>query len=48
MYSAMSLPVDPPKTGKIAVKDINHFVDEVLKVYTVSGKNGALKGKTKS
>jgi hypothetical protein len=26
---------DPPKTGKIAVKVINHYGDEVLKVYEV-------------
>ena len=28
-----SYPFDPPKTGKIAVKVINHYGDEVLKVY---------------
>jgi adenine-specific DNA-methyltransferase len=28
-------PFDPPKSGKIAVKVINHIGDEVLKVYTV-------------
>ena len=33
LYSATSQPFDPPKTGKIAVKVINHFGDEVLKVY---------------
>jgi adenine-specific DNA-methyltransferase len=26
---------DPPKSGKIAVKVINHFGDEALKVYPV-------------
>ena len=26
----------PPSTGKIAVKVINHYGDEVLKVYNVS------------
>lgn len=28
-------PFDRPKTGKIAVKVINHFGDEVLKVFPV-------------
>ena len=35
LYSATSQPFDPPKSGKIAVKVINHFGDEVLKVYSV-------------
>jgi adenine-specific DNA-methyltransferase len=35
LYSAKSVPFDPPKKGKIAVKVINHFGDEVLKVYNV-------------
>jgi len=35
LYSATSQPFDPPKSGKIAVKVINHFGDEVLKVYPV-------------
>jgi adenine-specific DNA-methyltransferase len=35
LYSATSQPIDPPKSGKIAVKVINHFGDEVLKVYAV-------------
>ncbi len=42
LYSATSQPFDPPKSGKIAVKVINHFGDEVLKVYPV-----AAPGKTK-
>jgi len=33
LYSTMSYPFDPPETGKIAVKVINHYGDEVLKVY---------------
>jgi adenine-specific DNA-methyltransferase len=33
LYSARSVPFDPPKNGKIAVKVINHYGDEVLKVY---------------
>jgi adenine-specific DNA-methyltransferase len=35
LYSTKSRPFDPPKTGKIAVKVINHYGDEVLKVYNV-------------
>jgi adenine-specific DNA-methyltransferase len=40
LYRTTSQPFDPPKTGKIAVKVINHYGDEVLKVYEVqsSGK----------
>jgi adenine-specific DNA-methyltransferase len=33
LYSARSRPFPPPKSGKIAVKVINHFGDEVLKIY---------------
>lgn len=33
LYSATSQPFDPPRSGKIAVKVINHYGDEVLKVY---------------
>src|SRR5438105_6733165 len=35
LYRAVSQPFDPPRSGKIAVKVINHFGDEVLKVYPV-------------
>jgi adenine-specific DNA-methyltransferase len=35
LYSTRSVPFDPPKKGKIAVKVINHYGDEVLKVYHV-------------
>jgi len=35
LYSTVSRPFDPPTTGKIAVKVINHYGDEVLKVYEV-------------
>jgi adenine-specific DNA-methyltransferase len=35
LYSTTSYPFDSPKTGKIAVKVINHYGDEVLKVYSV-------------
>jgi adenine-specific DNA-methyltransferase len=34
LYSAVSRPFQPPKTGKIAVKVINHYGDEVMKVYS--------------
>ncbi len=33
LYSTVSQPFDQPKTGKLAVKVINHYGDEVLKVY---------------
>ena len=36
LYSATSQPFDPPKSGKIAVKVINHFGDEVMKVFRVA------------
>jgi adenine-specific DNA-methyltransferase len=36
LYATTSLPFDPPKTGKIAVKVINHYGDEVMKVYPIS------------
>lgn len=35
LYSAKSRPFPKPKSGKIAVKVINHYGDEVLKVYRV-------------
>jgi adenine-specific DNA-methyltransferase len=35
LYSTTSVPFDPPATGRIAVKVINHFGDEVLQVYDV-------------
>jgi adenine-specific DNA-methyltransferase len=35
LYSAVSRPFDIPKSGKIAVKVINHLGDEVMKVYRV-------------
>ncbi len=33
LYSTVSRPFDKPETGKIAVKVINHYGDEVLKVF---------------
>jgi adenine-specific DNA-methyltransferase len=35
LYSATSRPFPRPPTGRIAVKVINHFGDEILKVYMV-------------
>jgi len=36
LYSTVSRPFDIPETGKIAIKVINHYGDEVLKVYEVN------------
>jgi len=35
LYTTASRPFDPPETGKIAVKVINHYGDEVVRVYGV-------------
>ncbi len=35
LYSTVSRPFDRPQSGKIAVKVINHYGDEVMKVYEV-------------
>ena len=35
LYATTSVPFDPPKGGRVAVKVINHFGDEVLKVYPI-------------
>ena len=35
LYSTQSYPFEKPSSGKIAVKVINHYGDEVLKVYEV-------------
>ena len=35
LYSTTSRPFPPPKTGKIAVKAINHYGDEILQIYPV-------------
>ncbi len=35
LYSTVSRPFEKPETGKIAVKVINHYGDEVLKVFDV-------------
>jgi hypothetical protein len=35
LYLTRSRPFSAPETGKIAVKVINHYGDEVLKVYDV-------------
>ena len=36
LYSTKSFPFDSPSTGKIALKVINHYGDEVLKVYEIN------------
>jgi len=41
LYSTVSRPFDPPSTGKIAVKVINHYGDEVLKVYECATQPGS-------
>ena len=35
LYSTVSRPFDKPESGKIAIKVINHYGDEVLKVFQV-------------
>ena len=35
LYSTESMPFDKPATGKLAVKVINHYGDEVMKVYSL-------------
>ena len=35
LYTTKSLPFPNPATGKIAIKVINHFGDEAMKVYEV-------------
>ena len=35
LYSTVSRPFDKPESGKIAVKVINHYGDEVLKVFEI-------------
>ena len=35
LYSTISRPFDKPESGKIAVKVINHYGDEVLKVFEI-------------
>jgi len=35
LYRTVSRPFDKPESGKIAIKVINHYGDEVLKVFTV-------------
>ncbi len=35
LYQTESRPFDPPSTGKIAVKVINDYGDEVMKVFPI-------------
>ena len=37
LYRTTSIPFAPPNSGRIAVKAINHYGDEVMKVYQVDG-----------
>jgi adenine-specific DNA-methyltransferase len=39
LYTIVSRPFATPESGKIAVKVINHYGDDVLQVYTVNGKD---------
>ena len=41
LYSTVSRPFDAPSTGKIAVKVINHYGDEALKVYSAPSEGDA-------
>ena len=41
LHSAISFPFKPPASGKIAVKVINHYGDEVLKVFDIRDARGA-------
>ena len=43
LYSTVSRPFEAPSTGKIAVKVINHYGDEVLKVYAVPRESGLVR-----
>jgi adenine-specific DNA-methyltransferase len=45
LYQTVSRPFDAPSTGKIAVKVINHYGDEVLKVYSTQPRE-TMKGET--
>jgi adenine-specific DNA-methyltransferase len=38
VYSTVSRPFAPPETGRIAAKVINHYGDEVLKVFDIEVK----------
>jgi adenine-specific DNA-methyltransferase len=42
LYSTKSYPFDAPKSGKIAVKVINHYGDEVMKVYEAAKAQGVM------
>jgi adenine-specific DNA-methyltransferase len=39
LYSTVSRPFAPPDTGRIAVKVINHYGDEVLKVFDLEAES---------
>lgn len=40
LYSTLSRAFEPPSTGKITVKAINHYRGEVLKVYACRASKG--------
>ena len=44
LYSTISQPFDVPETGRIAVKVINHYGDEVLKVIDLDSMTSAMSG----
>jgi len=35
LYATRSRPFPPPASGKVAVKVINHYGDEVMKVFSI-------------
>ena len=35
VYGAVSRPFPPPKSGKIAIKVVDHYGDEVLNVFEI-------------
>lgn len=42
LYGTVSRPFEAPATGRIAVKAINHYGDEVLQVFELDGASAAL------
>ena len=42
LYRTTSRPFDQPESGKIAIKVINHYGDEVLKVFELGTRRSAL------
>src|SRR5262249_11910683 len=48
LYKTTSRPFDPPSSGKIAVKVINHYGDEVLKLFEMARYEAAKPGISKA